>query len=430
MAPEPRVAYVRDPIDESTFAISGDPDDYSVIGAIERSGGRYEEALLTAAGKTMQEDAVVLDIGANIGLFSAYAARRCPRGTVHAFEPGETNLAHLRRNLTLNDLTNVRVNAMGLYDRTGTLVFNFTADNPAGSFITDTDVSAGTAETVQVSTLDDWAREADLDRLDLVKMDVEGSELRVLEGGDKTLREFRPALFAECNPIPLRRFQRASPHELVDLLHDIYGRVSYLREGGVCLRLRNRRHLDIELERQGIVELACGIEDTPGFHWDRAVARRVIESGIATAVMPRLGLGRFARGGFVHAPDVRVEFELPPRTLTVGAAATVPVRVTNITRSWWSSTFVNSPVTVGHRWLGADGTAVDGLERGLLASPVAPGRSAEVSCVVHAPDQPGDYRLVVTMVQEGYVWFDDMEPTAKGVVDITVTAATEPAAAG
>jgi FkbM family methyltransferase len=430
MATEPRVAYVRDPIDESTFAISGDPDDFSVIGAIERSDGHYEEALLKVVGDTLRDDFVILDIGANIGLFSVFAARRCPSGTVHAFEPGEKNLAHLQRNLELNDITNVQVNAMGLYDRTGTLVFNFTAHNPAGSFITDLDVSDGTEETVKVSTLDDWARERQLARLDLVKMDVEGSELRVLRGGEKTLQEFKPALFAECNPVPLRRFQRATAHELVDLLHDIYGHVSYLREGGACLPLRNRRHLDIELARQGIVELACGVEDAPGFHWDRALVRRVSESSLATALLPRLGLGRLARRSFVHDPDVTVAFDLAPRSLAAGAEATVAVRVSNTTGSWWSSTFVNNPITVGHRWVGADGTSVEGFGRGLLAEPLAPGRSADVSIVIHAPSEPGDYTLVVTMVQEGYVWFDDMEASARGTVDVTVTAAPAPAATG
>ena len=64
---------------------------------------------------------VCLDVGANIGVMSLLLARLCPDGEVYAFEPGATSCDYLRRNVRDNELGNVHVENLGLYDVTDTL---------------------------------------------------------------------------------------------------------------------------------------------------------------------------------------------------------------------------------------------------------------------------------------------------------------------
>ncbi|MCU1345790.1 MAG: methyltransferase [Acidimicrobiia bacterium] len=214
---------VIDPTGGDPFTITGSTTDFGVVGAIARNGGYYEPHVLRALGRVLTPESVCLDIGANIGVLSVFLSRHCPQGAVHSFEPALDNLDNLARNLELNHTTNVSTHRIALYDSVGSAELNFTADHPGGSFISATDTRGGSPETVTISTLDAWVQENDLQRLDLIKLDVEGGELRVLRGGQATLARFKPKLIVECNPIPLRRFQQATEIDLLRLLQQFYG---------------------------------------------------------------------------------------------------------------------------------------------------------------------------------------------------------------
>lgn len=417
-----RTVQVIDPVDDSTFALSGDSDDFSVIGAIERSGGRYEESLLLVADQVTRPGAVCLDIGANIGFFAVYLARHCPGGRVVAFEPGKVNVEHLRRNIELNGLDNVEVEARGVFDTTGTLTLNFTPQNPGGSFISDTAIDAGDLESIEVVTIDTWAEDHNLQRLDIVKIDVEGSELRVIRGADRTLRRFKPALFVECNPVSLRRFQHAEPSDLVAMLRSIYGSVRYLTESGSHFPLRNDRQLDIELARQAVVELACGLERQWPPRWNLALFHRATSTKLGATLMAATGTSDRAPRTFVHDPSLDARFGINHLVAPVGASATIPIRFKNTSRFWWMSEDAHHPVTVGHRWLLPDGTRIDDADgmRALLPRHVGPGQSVTLSIVVRAPSEPGTYGLRATLVQESYLWFDDLRPEMAATLRVDV----------
>jgi FkbM family methyltransferase len=418
-----RTVHVHDPIAGATFPLVGDADDFGVIGAIAREDGRYEQALLQVAGAALHPGAVCLDIGANIGFFSVFLGRHCPRGRVIAFEPSRANVAHLRRNLALNALSNVEVEPIGVYDRTGVLELHYTSKHPGGSFFAESAIDAGELESIEVTSIDEWAERVGLERLDLVKLDVEGSELRVLRGAEKTLRRFKPALFVECNPISLRRFQGAAPGELVGLLRSIYGSVRHLRDGGLHYPLRGDRHLEHELGREGVLELACGIGRLSRPRWNRSFKRRLKGTRPIAALMDLTGLGTRAPPDFVHDPHFDGRFEVNNLVVPAGSLVTVPVVFRNLGALWWNPAMDHSPVTIGHRWLFPDGTPVDDGDgvRTLLPRAIGPGRSLRTTIVARAPLQPGGYALRATPVQESYVWFDELRPEMTATIHVNVT---------
>ena len=97
----------------------------------------------------------------------------------------------------------------------------------------------------------------DLARVDVIKLDIEGAELRVLDGARKTLERFRPVLVVECNPVALERFQNASASVLVETLRAVYGRVFFIA-GTSLHEITSDEQIERELRRHGIVDLVCG----------------------------------------------------------------------------------------------------------------------------------------------------------------------------
>lgn len=156
----------------------------------------------------------VLDIGTNIGdVFLTCARLVGPNGRVIGFEPDPTNYRKCLRNLALNDLPNASVRNIGLGPAPADLrmVVN-TVRNRGGNRISDDPLKEGF--TVKIIPLDEFVAQAALDRVDLIKIDVEGYELKVLQGGWRTVERFRPRLFIEVDDDNLRA-QGASAAELV-----------------------------------------------------------------------------------------------------------------------------------------------------------------------------------------------------------------------
>jgi FkbM family methyltransferase len=131
-----------------------------------------------------------VDVGANIGQF-ALVASQCvgPGGQVHAFEPHPTVYRVLRRNLRRAGCANATASRMALSDTAGrATLFLHPIAHVGGTSLRPTRWAALLpSASIVTATLDAYARDARLARLDLVKIDVEGAELFVLEGGRATL---------------------------------------------------------------------------------------------------------------------------------------------------------------------------------------------------------------------------------------------------
>jgi len=129
---------------------------------------------------------VVLDIGANQGLFSLAASDIvCENGLVHAFEPDPSLFQAFKGNLERNRVRNVVAHAFALGAEAGNLHFYKNPYNGGGNRLTSSDSSNDHAKTtVEVMPLDSLD---DVVKFDLVKMDVQGWELAVFQGMEKKL---------------------------------------------------------------------------------------------------------------------------------------------------------------------------------------------------------------------------------------------------
>ena len=137
---------------------------------------------------------VVFDVGGCWGDTALYFARRVgPAGKVYTFEFDPESLGVLRANLALNPELSQRIEVVerALWERSGE-VLRFAQAGRCTTVLGGD--GAGSDLEIETVTLDDFVREAGIDRLDLVKMDVEGAELAVLEGARATLAAHAPKL--------------------------------------------------------------------------------------------------------------------------------------------------------------------------------------------------------------------------------------------
>jgi FkbM family methyltransferase len=180
--------------------------------------GAYERELVNVFKKMLKPGMTVLDLGANIGYFSVLASGLVGnRGQLHAFEPAPTCFTRLKKNLAAFSWAHVHSIAVG--DEPGTARFHFSHkgnETGWGSLLPDDNVSAQEI-TVPVLTLDTWAHNQAIRRVDLIKMDLEGAEYRAIKGAEALLCQHRPLVVAELNEVCLRRDHR-TPEDVLSLL--------------------------------------------------------------------------------------------------------------------------------------------------------------------------------------------------------------------
>ncbi len=161
--------------------------------------GMWDDDIRNAVFARLTTGAVVLDIGASVGAWTVPMARRLgTAGCVYAFEPVPANRARLERAVSANSLGNVRISAMALGDGSRQVDMWLRSSQTGADTGTAAIVAAGTGHlTVSMCPLDDWCAEQGLQRLDFIKLDVEGAEFFVLAGAERVLARFRPLILAE-----------------------------------------------------------------------------------------------------------------------------------------------------------------------------------------------------------------------------------------
>jgi len=155
----------------------------------------------------------VIDVGANIGFFTRYfAAWTGPTGRVIAIEPEATNFERLQSMLRSKGLNGIVVPVhAAAAEHAGQVALTIDRYHPAGHYLSPEGVS-----TVAV-TIDDLVRQHPEGRVSFIKIDVQGAELRVLQGATHTLTASRPALLVELDEKALRS-QHTSTEALVEFL--------------------------------------------------------------------------------------------------------------------------------------------------------------------------------------------------------------------
>ena len=206
-----------------------------------RNGGHFEGDEIDLAARLLAPGALAVDVGANIGAFTAaLAAAVAPDGTVHAFEPLAASRTRLERTLELNALANVVVDSRAVADTVGSAeFFEYGPGYESWAGLADRSIEHGgvvpqaTATAVETTTLDAYAAEAGIGRVDLLKIDVEGAEERVLRGARGLLEAGRvAAVVLEISDNTLDSFG-ARAFDVLELLESYGLRPFVVRDGAL-----------------------------------------------------------------------------------------------------------------------------------------------------------------------------------------------------
>ena len=199
-------------IDGRKYSLVSD-DDY-----LDHIADGFEPDMVRLFRTVTNEPKVVLDIGANIGctaiLFSSLAEE------VYAFEPSKSTFEFLQKNLDTANIENVKLFNIGLGAEPSETTLTFAPSNRSGGFVSNTtQASAGhNVETITICTVDSVAEEENLQRVDFIKIDVEGFEGHVIRGASNVFSRFKPVVVLELNHWCLNAFQRTSIPDFFDLL--------------------------------------------------------------------------------------------------------------------------------------------------------------------------------------------------------------------
>ena len=135
---------------------------------------------------------IVVDAGAHLGLFTVKASKIVGNnGKVIAIEPEPENLEILKKNIKLNKLKNVIIVNRGIWSSKKDLKMNKGQYNRSHTFIDDHPEKTSEGLILQVDTLDDILKELNIEKVDFIKMDIEGSEVEALDGM-KEVFKFKP----------------------------------------------------------------------------------------------------------------------------------------------------------------------------------------------------------------------------------------------
>jgi FkbM family methyltransferase len=202
-------------------------DPHDLLMRILWETGRYEPENWQAISDNLSSGAVLLDVGAHLGYYSIKGAVKVGKsGQVVAFEPNPKTLKLLRDNVAASHAANVIIEPIACTDREQMLTLYEGAEDNTGTASLSREnakyftISPPKEFSVRGRSIDDVVRELALQRVDAVKVDVEGAEFYVLRGAKETLRRFHPALVVEIVPRQLAAMQ-TKVEDVASLLKEI-----------------------------------------------------------------------------------------------------------------------------------------------------------------------------------------------------------------
>lgn len=177
-----------------------------------------------------------VDVGANIGFFSMLAASIVgPNGKVLAFEPYQYNVKLLYHSAQVNRFSNVEIFPFAVADRNQVFLYNNQASNGKIEPVSDISMSLS-SKLIYAVKLDDFLKG---EKLDIIKIDVEGAEYMVLAGAGNLLQKHQPIIFTEFSPPALRANSQVTAEAYLNLVlvNETYT-ISIIREDGQLIECR------------------------------------------------------------------------------------------------------------------------------------------------------------------------------------------------
>lgn len=172
----------------------------------------------------------IVDIGANVGLYSLYA-KHLPNSQFYSYEPYKFTYDLLNDNIKLNNITNIKTYNIGLSDKKGKTILNVClpgdgANTMGANPLRFTDPFPIEVET---DTLDNIFYNNNI-KVDFIKIDTEGWEYHILKGGEKTIKTFKPIIQLEYNETNMKQCD-IKPEQLLNYINELgYKQHNFIHE--------------------------------------------------------------------------------------------------------------------------------------------------------------------------------------------------------
>jgi FkbM family methyltransferase len=142
----------------------------------------------------VKNNAVVIDGGANMGIFAVFVAHEKPNTAVYAFEPAAETFQALQKNV--GHYSQVKAFPVGLGEMKATRDFQvFEKSTVSNHFLSEGFDTTGTETTsATITSIDDFSIENAIPRIDFIKLDTEGYEANILKGGAESIKKWKPAI--------------------------------------------------------------------------------------------------------------------------------------------------------------------------------------------------------------------------------------------
>lgn len=163
------------------------------------------EADFTIRSLGEKENPVILDVGSNIGTYAYWLAKKYSKGKIYCFEPQRSIFQMLCGNMAMNNIFNVHAFNMALSDVNEMIEIREVNYNAPGCFsVYSLDKGADkkyelTDEKnyIQCMTIDSFVEMFHIEKIDFIKIDAEGFDIKILDGAKRTIEQFEPDLFVE-----------------------------------------------------------------------------------------------------------------------------------------------------------------------------------------------------------------------------------------
>jgi len=185
-----------------------------------------ERPIVRLFHRLLRQGDVFFDVGTNLGFYSSYVGPLCGKtGSVHAFEANPSLIPHLERSLKLNVASsNIRLNAVAVGQQSNTVLRLYDPERIGNSsFYAHGWLNKNAWVDVPVMALDDYVQTNAIDRIDAMKIDIEGAELDGFRGMEQTFQTCPPnVIVCELMPsaVSTRAEGAARPSEIAEFLHD------------------------------------------------------------------------------------------------------------------------------------------------------------------------------------------------------------------
>ena len=235
--------YIIEEIDEHGFSIIlsvRDPAISKPLLCIQQ----YERNVTQTLLKYMQDDTHFLDIGANIGFFSLLAAKRCPHGHVWSFEPDPHNFNLFKSSIALNQLDQqIHAYQLAASNKEETLgLSNLGYADNLGSRFTAKESSTLKNRSINQNATYDEIHAVCLDqfleneRIDLIKVDIEGYEPFAFQGMQRLIQKNRPTIITEFAPGTIEHISQTNPVDLLKFFNEADYKLSIIEANGNIIK--------------------------------------------------------------------------------------------------------------------------------------------------------------------------------------------------